>query len=207
MQSKAEKEGEKLVREAGHPFADAYPTTTYKNFLVNLPAAAGAAAPLIKAVVRGLLTHHCLTGFGRFTTARRLPRLHGKVRSGKEIVVYLERSPAILALPGLALCGLPADCLRCHRAGACSLGEEDCAARQQVRRHSLGPALRVRSRVGLPFLQRVPQCSTSFLNTVVHMLVSCRFVDELHREVDPSMLPRMLGGTLPDGVQWERRKK
>ena len=51
MQSKQEKEGERIVKEARKPFADAYPTTTYKNFLINLPAAAGAAAPLIKAVV------------------------------------------------------------------------------------------------------------------------------------------------------------
>ena len=51
MQPRAEKDGERIVRDASKPFADAYPTTTYKNFLINLPAAAGAAAPLVKAVV------------------------------------------------------------------------------------------------------------------------------------------------------------
>ena len=98
MQSKQEKDGERLVKEAGKPFADAYPTTTYKNFLINLPAAAGVAAPLVKAVV--------------------------PARSAKKIV-----------------------------------------------------------------------------------LLGSKFTDELHREADPSMLPRMLGGVLDDGVQWERRKK
>ena len=98
MQSKREKEGEKLVKEAGRPFADAYPTTTYKNFLINLPAAAGAAAPLIKAIV--------------------------PARSAKKIV-----------------------------------------------------------------------------------MLGSKFAEELHRDVDPSMLPTMLGGTISDGTQWERRKK
>jgi hypothetical protein len=98
MRSRAEKEGERLVKEASKPFADAYPTTTYKNFLINLPAAAGAAAPLIKAFV--------------------------PARSAKKVV-----------------------------------------------------------------------------------LLGSKFVDELHREVDPSMLPRALGGVLDDGSQWERRGK
>lgn len=49
-QSKSDKEGERIAKEAGKPFADAYPTTTYKNFLINLPAA-GAAAPIAKAFV------------------------------------------------------------------------------------------------------------------------------------------------------------
>jgi hypothetical protein len=48
FQPKADKEGERIVKEAGKPLADAYPTTTYKNFLINLPAA-GAAGPLVKA--------------------------------------------------------------------------------------------------------------------------------------------------------------
>ena len=98
MQSKQEKEGEKLVKDAGKPFADAYPTTTYKNFLINLPAAAGAAAPIIKAVV--------------------------PARSAKKIV-----------------------------------------------------------------------------------LLGSKFTEELHKEVEPAMLPKTLGGSLDDGRQWERRKK
>ena len=48
--SRAEKDGEKLAKEATRPFADAYPTTTYKNFLINLPAA-NAAGPIVKAFV------------------------------------------------------------------------------------------------------------------------------------------------------------
>ena len=43
-------DGDKLIKEAGRPLSDNYPTTTYKNFLINLPGAAAAAAgPVIKA--------------------------------------------------------------------------------------------------------------------------------------------------------------
>ena len=47
FQSKADKEGEKIVKDAGRPMADNYPSTTYKNFLINLPAA-NVAAPIVK---------------------------------------------------------------------------------------------------------------------------------------------------------------
>ena len=47
--SKAEKEGEKAFKEASGMASKAYPTTTFKNFLINLPAA-GAAGPIVKAL-------------------------------------------------------------------------------------------------------------------------------------------------------------
>ena len=97
MQSKQDKDGERIVKDARTPFADAYPTTTYKTFLVNLPAAAGAAAPLIKAVV--------------------------PARSAKKIV-----------------------------------------------------------------------------------LLGSKYADELAKEAEPSMLPRMLGGQLDDGGLWRRKR-
>lgn len=34
-----EKEGERIAKEVGRPFSECYPTTTYKNFLINAPAA------------------------------------------------------------------------------------------------------------------------------------------------------------------------
>ena len=84
MQSRQEKEGERLVKEAGKPFADAYPTTTYKNFLINLPAAAGVAAPLIKAVVPArsakkvvLLGSKFAEELHKEATPRMLPRMLG----------------------------------------------------------------------------------------------------------------------------------
>ena len=48
MQSRAEKEGERIIKDVTAVNKNVYPTTTYKNYMVNMPAA-GAAAPLIKA--------------------------------------------------------------------------------------------------------------------------------------------------------------
>ena len=45
-----EKEGERLAKEVGRPYPDAYPTTTYKNFLINAPAA-NIIKPLIPIFV------------------------------------------------------------------------------------------------------------------------------------------------------------
>ena len=42
-------EGEKAFKEASGMASKAYPTTTFKNFLINLPAA-GAAGPIVKAL-------------------------------------------------------------------------------------------------------------------------------------------------------------
>lgn len=92
MQSKAEKEGEKLVKEASKPFADSYPTTTYKNFLINLPAAAGAAAPLVKAMVPARSAKKINLFGARFhdelhneVDPQQLPqRLGGKLDDGKQ---------------------------------------------------------------------------------------------------------------------------
>ena len=47
MPSKAEKEAERIVKEASKPLKDVYVSTTFKNFMINLPAAS-AAGPLIK---------------------------------------------------------------------------------------------------------------------------------------------------------------
>ena len=57
--SQVEKEAERLVKEASGPNKDAYPTTTYKNFMVNLPAA-GAAAPLVKAFAPARSAKKCV---------------------------------------------------------------------------------------------------------------------------------------------------
>lgn len=96
FKSKDEKEGEKAFKDASGQVRETYPTTTFKNFLINLPAA-GAAGPIVKA----------------FAPAR----------SAKKFV-----------------------------------------------------------------------------------MLGAKFRDELHRDVDPSMLPQRLGGVLDDGVQWKRSK-
>ena len=45
-----EKEGERIGKEASKPFAEAYPTTTYKNMLINAPAA-NMIKPLVAVFV------------------------------------------------------------------------------------------------------------------------------------------------------------
>ena len=49
FQSREEKEGERAFKEASGIASKVYPTTTFKNFFVNLPAA-GAAGPIVKAM-------------------------------------------------------------------------------------------------------------------------------------------------------------
>jgi len=49
FQSKQDKEGEKAFKEASGVASKVYPTTTFKNFFFNLPAAS-AAAPIVKAM-------------------------------------------------------------------------------------------------------------------------------------------------------------
>jgi len=44
------KQGEALVKLAGKEVKDAYPTTTFKNFLINAPAAS-VAGPIVAALV------------------------------------------------------------------------------------------------------------------------------------------------------------
>lgn len=97
FQSSAEKAGEKIVKDAGKPLADNYPSTTYKNYLINLPAA-NVAAPIVK----------------NFAPAR----------SAKKMV-----------------------------------------------------------------------------------MLGSKYFDEIRKEAEPGMLPKKLGGTLSDGVQWEKKKK
>ena len=49
FQSREEKEGERAFKEASGIASKVYPTTTFKNFFFNLPAA-GAAGPIVKAM-------------------------------------------------------------------------------------------------------------------------------------------------------------
>ena len=44
------KEGEATVKAVGKEFKDTYPTTTYKNFIFNAPAAS-VAGPLLNAML------------------------------------------------------------------------------------------------------------------------------------------------------------
>ena len=97
FQSREEKEGERAFKEASGIASKVYPTTTFKNFFFNLPAA-GAAGPIVKAMA--------------------------PARSAKKFV-----------------------------------------------------------------------------------LLGSKYQDELFAHVDPSQLPRRLGGVLDDGVQWGGEKK
>ena len=49
FQSREEKEGERAFKEASAVASKVYPSTTFKNFFFNLPAA-GAAGPIVKAM-------------------------------------------------------------------------------------------------------------------------------------------------------------
>ena len=113
----------------------AYPTTTFKNFFFNLPAA-GAAGPIVKA------------------SARPPPRPHSQPTA------YGAHPPQ-------------------PSARASDRSQHGTAAQ------ALAPARSAKKFV----------------------LLGSKYQDELFAHVDPSQLPRKLGGELDDGLQWAAEDK
>ena len=61
------KQGEVMVKSAGKEIKETYPTTTYKNFLINAPAAS-IAGPIVSALVPARSRDKTVILGGKFTT-------------------------------------------------------------------------------------------------------------------------------------------